>query len=450
MSVESIAESAVADLQVALNQRAAPRGYPPLTVDGVLGPLTKQAVQDLGHALGIEPELLSAGQLAPELLKLFTDPTQRSSSQAQTAVQRAPALSSKEIELDGVKLAWGLAKPLVRARGAGWSGTLQRVARGVDVLEGLFEGKDAWWHRVLEVSHEGQLSTILSQMGYACELVARSKGLVGRSGVRFLEQPGEVEPGTLAPAVKATPEALRDPTAAEPAAPVEQPASPEPSTAGAPDITGPDVSADQGAIDWRQVASAGHGFAFIRATSGVDTVDPQFAANWRNAGAAGIRRGAYHVAEPAHDRDAGDQAVNMVAALRWVGSAVATDLPPSVVIDDLANTIGGEQLVGWVRAFSSVFARITHSLPAIRVGAQPLADALGADASALVGPIWVSGDAPTGAALAPAAIRRAPASFEPLGDDEQCPGISGPCQLNRFRGSQQQFDALGSGGQTNN
>jgi lysozyme len=452
MSVESTAQSWVADLQTALNQRAAPRGYPQLSVDGVLGPLTQQAVQDLGHALGIEPELLAAEQLAPEVVKLFADPKRRSSSQLATAGANAAALAGRQIELDGVELAWGLVKPLVRARGAGWTGTLNRVARGADVLEGLFEGRDAWWHRVLEVSQEGQLSTILGQMGYACELVAHSKGLVGPSGVRFLEQPGEVEPGAVAPTADASPPEVADPTQATeptemagPTQPTEPPPAPE-----SPPITGPDVSADQGPIDWDQVASAGHGFAFIRATAGVDTIDQQFAANWQNAGAAGIRRGAYHLAEPAQDRDPGDQAVNMVVALHEVGGAAVADLPPSVVIDDLADTIGGEQLIGWVRAFSSVFARITHSLPVIRLSVQSLSRALGSDASALDGPVWISDDSQGSASPQVATPPTEPASFEPLPDDEQCPGISGPCQLSRFRGSQQQFDELGSGAQMNN
>lgn len=424
-------ESWVADLQTALNERAAPRGYPSLLVDGILGPLTQQAVQDVGHALGIEPELLVAEQLAPEVVRLFSHPTSRSSSQVEIAGQRSTNLAAREIELDGVKVAWGLAKPLVRARAAGWAGTLEHAAHGADPLEAVFEG--AWWHRILEVSHEGELSALLTQMGYACELVAHSKGIVGRSGLRFLEQPGEVEPSAAEPA-----SALQaDPSAASP--PAETPA-PAP-------ITGIDVSAEQGEIDWDQVASAGHGFAFIRASSGVNAVDGRFAANWRQAGAAGLRRGAYHLAEPTSDSDAGDQAVNMVAAIRSFAGIAERDLPPSVVIDDLAGAIGGQRLVDWVQAFSSAFARITHGLPAIRISADTLARALGSDPSGINGPVWISAGESAGAPAPPAPQA---ASFEALAEDEQCPGISGPCQLSRFRGSQEQFDQLGSGAQTTN
>jgi hypothetical protein len=454
---DSQAETAIAALQTALNERGAPRGYPPLPVDGILGPLTRQALQDLGHALGIEPEVLAAEQLAPEVAQLFTEPKQRSTQQVEAAVERAGALAARPIELDGVKLAWGLVKPLVRARKAGWSGALQRVVRGVDVLGSLFEGEEAWWHRVLEVSDEGELLSILNSMGYACELVAHSSGLVGASGLRFLQEPGPVQPGiagtTADAAAQADPTQAQEPPAETAAADI---AVASPATTGVearattaveapaptateppaepPTITGPDVSAEQGEVDWNQVAAGGHRFAFIKASSGVDRLDPRFVSNWNAAGTAGIRRAVYHVAELAPATDPGDQAVNLIAAIRAVGSWEAADLPPSVDVDQLAEAVGGEQTADWVRDFSAVFERITHSLPAIRMTAESFERAFGSDASAIDSPIWVSGGGGSGA---PGLVR-----FEPLPGPQQCPGITRSCQLSRFDGSQEQFDQL--------
>lgn len=57
---------------------------------------------------------------------------------------------------------------------------------------------------------------------------------------------------------------------------------------------GIDVSKDQGTIDWPAVAQAGITFAFVKATDGETYVDPNFAANWAGAAAAGLLRGAYH------------------------------------------------------------------------------------------------------------------------------------------------------------
>jgi GH25 family lysozyme M1 (1,4-beta-N-acetylmuramidase) len=433
--------TSVTALQEALNARAAPRGYPPLDVDGILGPLTRMALQDLGHALGIEPELLAAQQLAPEVLQLLVDPKRRSPGQVVTATDRAGQLEEREIELDGVKLVWGLVKPLVRARAAGWEGSLQSVASHSELLERLFEGARAWWHKVIVASNEGQLQSILSQMGYACELIAHSSGLLGRSGLRFLEAPGAVEPGGAVPASPAAP-VPADPTA--PAGTPGQPRPPAPApgsaTVAPAEITGPDVSTDNGEVDWNAVAAAGHAFAFIKATSGVNAVDDRFATNWQGAGAAGLRRAAYHVAAPEPGRDPGDEAVNLVAAIRAVGAGSDSDLPPSAAIDDLVGTLDSAKVLDWMGAFSAVFERITQELPAIRMSSESFATVLGSDASKVKSPIWLSGTGPT-----PARDRTGMASFEPLPATAACPGVSGSCAVSRFSGSRQQFDQLRAG-----
>lgn len=59
-------------------------------------------------------------------------------------------------------------------------------------------------------------------------------------------------------------------------------------------VHGIDISRWQGDIDWRSVRRAGIAFAFLKATEGGDHSDPEFATYWRQAGAAGIPRGAYH------------------------------------------------------------------------------------------------------------------------------------------------------------
>jgi lysozyme len=63
---------------------------------------------------------------------------------------------------------------------------------------------------------------------------------------------------------------------------------------GQGELYGIDVSAHQGRIDWVEVAGDGISFAYIKATEGGDFVDDRLTENWRDAGAAGLRRGAYH------------------------------------------------------------------------------------------------------------------------------------------------------------
>lgn len=57
---------------------------------------------------------------------------------------------------------------------------------------------------------------------------------------------------------------------------------------------GIDVSHHQGQIDWRRVRQDGISFTYVKATEGGDWTDPRFEMNWRGAGEAGLRRGAYH------------------------------------------------------------------------------------------------------------------------------------------------------------
>ena len=59
-------------------------------------------------------------------------------------------------------------------------------------------------------------------------------------------------------------------------------------------VHGVDVSRWQGQIDWQKVKGQGANFAYIKATDGGDHLDPMFHKNWREAGRAGLRRGAYH------------------------------------------------------------------------------------------------------------------------------------------------------------
>jgi lysozyme len=66
-------------------------------------------------------------------------------------------------------------------------------------------------------------------------------------------------------------------------------------------LPGIDVSHYQGAVDWAAVAASGIRFAFVKATDGVEDIDPRFAHNWAGARDAGIVRGAYHFFRPSLD-----------------------------------------------------------------------------------------------------------------------------------------------------
>lgn len=92
-------------------------------------------------------------------------------------------------------------------------------------------------------------------------------------------------------------------------------------------VRGIDVSRHQNIIDWPEVARAGVGFAWIKATEGGDYLDPAFRRNWTLAAAAGVKRGAYHFVYWC--RPAADQA-------RWFVANVPDDpdaLPPVLDVE---------------------------------------------------------------------------------------------------------------------
>lgn len=92
-------------------------------------------------------------------------------------------------------------------------------------------------------------------------------------------------------------------------------------------VRGIDVSHHQGIIDWQKVAGAGIVFAYMKATEGGDFSDRQFQRNWREAGAAGVRRGAYHFFT--FCRRGGDQAAHFIQTV----PADPHMLPPAVDLE---------------------------------------------------------------------------------------------------------------------
>jgi lysozyme len=59
-------------------------------------------------------------------------------------------------------------------------------------------------------------------------------------------------------------------------------------------VLGIDVSHHQGAIDWNRLGAYGVDFAYIKASEGENFNDPRFSRNWYASEQAGLLRGAYH------------------------------------------------------------------------------------------------------------------------------------------------------------
>ncbi len=219
-------------------------------------------------------------------------------------------------------------------------------------------------------------------------------------------------------------------------------------------LTGPDVSNWQhpngAAIDWHQVKAAGHTYAFIKATEGPGGrrngqwyTNPYFAADWRDAGAVGLARGAYHYAEP--ERPVVDSAV---AQARYYVSVTGTmhggrDLPP--VLDmETDNGLSADELTTWARTWLQEVQRLTGRAPMIYTYQYFWQHQMG-DTTALTGyRLWF------------ARYTNDPSQVQPPGGWQtwtfwqytstgSVPGIQGDVDLNRFCCAVTNFDALANG-----
>lgn len=135
-----------------------------------------------------------------------------------------------------------------------------------------------------------------------------------------------------------------------------------PQAAAAPE--GPDVSSwqhpDKMLIDWFAVRHAGYEFAMVKATEGLNYVNPHFVSDSLIMRAAGVARGTYHYAHPELPPEA--QAALYATAV--LGQNGALDLPP--VLD--LETTGGlppAALIDWTQRYLTTVQSLTGRMPIV-------------------------------------------------------------------------------------
>ena len=146
-------------------------------------------------------------------------------------------------------------------------------------------------------------------------------------------------------------------------------------------ITGIDVASHQHpngvAINWQQVVSAGHRFAYVKATEGPGTgtdkcqrrtyyTNPYFAADWSGAGAAGLYRGAYHYARPQLPLSSAEEQARYFVSVAGPSNG-AYDLPLELDLEETCG-LGQSDLAEWTRRFLAEVTRITGKKPLVYTG----------------------------------------------------------------------------------
>ncbi|WP_418909158.1 cell wall-binding repeat-containing protein [Glutamicibacter endophyticus] len=147
-----------------------------------------------------------------------------------------------------------------------------------------------------------------------------------------------------------------------------------------PGVLGIDVSRFQGQVDWSYAKKKGVRFSYAKATqSWPDGLykDPNFTQNYTGAAAAGLLRGAYHFALPAHSSGAAQAKEFLANGGNW--SADGKTLPPLLDIEwnpysatsypqgrgDVCYGMTPAQLVTWIKDFGSTIKSATGRLPMI-------------------------------------------------------------------------------------
>lgn len=186
---------------------------------------------------------------------------------------------------------------------------------------------------------------------------------------------------------------------------------------------GIDVSKWDGTVDWNAVAQSGRAFAFIRVSDGPANFDPQFDANWANAKAAGVYRGAYQFFRPTQSATA--QADLLLAHMGTLGVG---DLPPVLDVE-VTDGASGSKIRAGVDEWSarveqgSGVTPIVYTSPGFwaAVGGGPESDTL-----------WIANWNKSCPSLASSWSTW---TFWQYGDQGHVPGIGTNVDLNRFNGS---------------
>lgn len=147
-----------------------------------------------------------------------------------------------------------------------------------------------------------------------------------------------------------------------------------------PGVLGIDVSRWQGDVNWNTAKANGAKFAYIKATESWPSSlykDPKFNRNYTAARNAGIIRGAYHFAKPAHSSGATQAKELLANGGNWSNDGYT--MPPLLDIEwnpytkadypqgkgDVCYGMSPTAMVKWIKDFGNTIKNATGRLPMI-------------------------------------------------------------------------------------
>lgn len=210
----------------------------------------------------------------------------------------------------------------------------------------------------------------------------------------------------------------------------------QPARSQVTEVSGVDLSKWQGDIDFVKIKGAGKTYVFIKATQGGGDVDPDYTRNLQNARAAGLATGSYHFYMTDYKPE-----VQFANFSRHV-SIQPGDLPPVVDIEVLSNN-SQPNIAGELKLFLSLLEKAYGVKPIIYSGENFANKYLAGFANY---PLWLAEYNKDKTPTLPLDWQKW--TFWQHTQGGSVEGVSGAVDLDRFNGTQEQFQALLIGKQT--
>ncbi|WP_227979154.1 glycoside hydrolase family 25 protein [Nocardia spumae] len=200
--------------------------------------------------------------------------------------------------------------------------------------------------------------------------------------------------------------------------------------------TGPDVSSwqhvDGRLIDWFAVRASGHNFAMLKATEGLNYVNPYFVPDSLLMRAAGVARGTYHYAHP----ELPPEPQAALYATVVLGQNGPLDLPPVL---DMENSGGlpPAALIDWTHRYLSTVQALTGRVPIVYTYPRFWQTAMADSDQFHQYPLWIADYRGNPQPEVPGGW---PAwTFWQTTDSGNVPGIAGNTDVNVYSGAQGNF-----------
>ncbi len=173
-------------------------------------------------------------------------------------------------------------------------------------------------------------------------------------------------------------------------------------TAAVGSVAGMDVSGYQGNVDWSAAHANGARFAYVKATEGIDYINPYFAQQYDGSYQAGMIRGAYHFAHPDSTTGTAQAQAQYFFKNGGAWSADGKTLPGALDLEydpygsDACYGLSQADMAAWISSFSNKYYELSGRYPVIYTSTGWWTQCVGRSGNfSATSPLWIARDAST-------------------------------------------------------